>query len=147
MVFEAAHHLHSSWASVLLSQIEMYLVGNGPFNLYFMDFCPCCCHGEDVLKEMCPVTPVTLCKINITIEKHTGFVLKLPIGDISCWCNALSMLAFEHFHAENDKHLWLPHVGKNFLPAGVEKLLKLHVDYHGTLKTPPESHYRGFTAA
>lgn len=55
-------------------------------------------------------------------------VLKLPIGAISCCCNALSMLTFDHFHAENYKHLPLPHAGRNFLPACVEKLLKLNVD-------------------
>lgn len=60
------------------------------------------------------------------------------------------MLTFDHFHAEDYKHSQLPHVGKKFLPAGVEKLLKLHVDYHGTVKlllNPTTEFFLGFTAA
>ena len=70
------------------------------------------------------------------LKKSNVFRVKLPIGDISRWRDALSMLTFDHFHAGNYTHSQSPHVDKDSLPAGVEELLKLHVDCDCTLKLP-----------
>lgn len=69
--------------------------------------------------------------ITIVVEQ------KLPMCAISCWRNALCMLTFDHFHAEDDKHSPLPHAEKNLLPACVEKLLKTACRL--SRYTPPES--------